>query len=153
RRSAMVRAVRNPSRKPSVLRFSLANSISLMIRIVQEKIDASSRPIMTIFTTAVASMNMEIGVMSAWLEAAASSPAAAASAAGASATGAASGVAAGADAAAGAGVVVSCARTGELAIRTAAPAMARRMLVFLISSIVRQFLLFGLTHETQEAIA
>ena len=98
---------------------------------------------MTTLTTTVASMNMEIGVMPLlWWPPTASL----------TLSGLASGVAgaAAAGAEAGVGSAGACARTGELAIRTAAPAMARRMFVFLLFSIVRQFLL-GLTRGTKGA--
>ena len=55
-----------------------------------------------------------------------------------------------AGAAAGAGSAGACARTGVLAIRTATPAIARRVFVFLLFSIVRQFLL-DLTRGTKGA--
>ncbi|GAA0213647.1 hypothetical protein GCM10009081_30630 [Brevundimonas nasdae] len=128
------------------MRFSEPNSKSLISSRVHEKMDASSRPIMTTLTITVASMNIEIGVMPPpWCEAAASSAGAA------SAAGAASGVAApAAGAVAGVGSAGAWARTGELAIRAAAPAMARRIFVFLLFSIVRQFLL-GLTRGTKDA--
>ena len=52
--------------------------------------------------------------------------------------------------AAGVGSAGAWARTGELAISAAAPAMARRIFVFLLFSIIRQFLL-GLTRGTKGA--
>jgi hypothetical protein len=102
---------------------------------------------MTTLTTMVASMNMEIGVMPPPCPPPTVSftvSGFAASAAGAMAVGAAAG------AAAGVGSAGAWARTGELAISTAAPAMARRMFVFLLFSIIRQFLL-GLTRGTKGA--
>ncbi|MNS64157.1 hypothetical protein D3C72_972760 [compost metagenome] len=147
--SAIVRAPRKASRKRSVALFSAPNSSSLISSMVHDRTEASSRPIMTILTTAVASMNMETGVMPPpWppetdsLTVVGSAAGAAASAAGAAASAAGAAVDAAA-AGAAAGVAASCARTGELAIRTAAPAIARRIFVFLLSSIVRQFLLWS----------
>src|SRR5690606_18177202 len=93
---------------------------------------------------------IEIGVMPPPWPPPTASPtvAGSASAAVASAAGAAASVAGATASAAGAeagaaGAAASCARTGELAIRTAAPAIARRIFVFLLSSMFRQFLLWS----------
>src|SRR5690606_39050740 len=150
RMSARLRAPRYSSRKRLVFLFSELNSTSLMSSSVQEKIEARTRPAITTLTTGCAIMNMAIGVRPAPPWPAAASSAGAASSAAASAAGAAASAAgaaasaAGAEAAAGAaGAAASCARTGELAIRTAAPAIARRIFVFLLSSMFRQFLLWS----------
>ena len=100
---------------------------------------------MTTLTTTVASMNMEIGVM----PPPCAPPVVSAMVAG-SASGVAGAAAGAAVEAAGVGSAGAWARTGELAISAAAPAMARRMFVFLLFSIVRQFLL-GLTRGTKGA--
>jgi len=61
--SAMDLAPRKASTKRSDLRFSEPNSSSFVISRVHEKTEASSRPSITTFTTALASMNIVIGVI------------------------------------------------------------------------------------------
>src|ERR1700709_1551615 len=60
--SATDLADRKDSRNLSDSRFRLPNSNSLVMRIVQDNIEQSARPMMTTFTTIVALMNMLVSV-------------------------------------------------------------------------------------------
>ena len=60
--SLMDLAPRNASTKRSEERLRLPNSMSFVTSRVQEKIEASTRPIITTLTTGSASRNMVIGV-------------------------------------------------------------------------------------------
>src|ERR1700735_2690230 len=57
--SAIALAPRKASRNLSELRFRAPNSSILVIKVIQERIEASARPTMTNFTTSVAPRNSE----------------------------------------------------------------------------------------------
>ncbi len=131
-------APRKVSRNLSEVVFKLRNSKSLMISRVQERIEQTSRPIITTFTTRSACMNMRIGVSLPLSEPPTFMPSALTG--GVSVAGAAAVLsAAAAGAAAGAGAAV-CAMAGALARSATAPISAMMGEVRLISSICRRFL-------------
>src|ERR1700748_152890 len=53
---------RKASRKLVVVRFRVANSNNFMIRTIQDRAEAATRPIMTVLATGLASLNMVQGV-------------------------------------------------------------------------------------------